>query len=81
MTKCIIDMMETRTTSRTIEAQIVQKLRNNEARQKFTAGSYKKKGFSRLKCCSCATLFSTDPSYLHVLLFFFKLYPPEEAAN
>ena len=28
---------------RTIEAQIVQKLKNNEARSKFT-GSYKKKG-------------------------------------
>ena len=28
--------------SRTIEAQIVQKLKNNEARPKFT-GSYKKK--------------------------------------
>ena len=28
---------------RTIEAQIVQKLKNNEARPKFSAGSYKKK--------------------------------------
>ena len=36
--KCIIDMMETRT----IEAQIMQKLKNNEDRPKFT-GSYKKK--------------------------------------
>ena len=40
--KCIIDMMETRT----IEAQIVQKLKNNEARSKFT-GSYKKKACNR----------------------------------
>ena len=40
--KCIIDMLETRTIIRTIEAQIVQKLENNEARPKFT-GSYKKK--------------------------------------
>ena len=43
----IIDKMETRTISKllilkiTIEAQIVQKLKNNEARPKFT-GSYKK---------------------------------------
>ena len=36
--KCIIDMRETRT----IEAQIVQKLKNNEARPKCT-GSYLKK--------------------------------------
>ena len=28
---------------RTIEAQIVQKLKNNEARPKFTGSSYKKK--------------------------------------
>ena len=38
---CIIDMVETRTILRTVEAQIVQKLKNNEARPKFTA-SYKK---------------------------------------
>ena len=37
--KCIIDMMETRTINlRTIEAQMVQKLKN-EARPKFS-GSY-----------------------------------------
>ena len=35
------DIMETRTIKRTIEAQIVQNLKNNEARPKFT-GSYKK---------------------------------------
>ena len=41
--KCFIDTMDTRTIfKRTIEAQIVQKLKNNEARPKFTA-SYKKK--------------------------------------
>ena len=39
--KCIIDMMETRTNLRLIEAQIVQKLKNNDARPKFT-GSYLK---------------------------------------
>ena len=32
MPKCIIDTLQTRT----IEAQIVQKLKNNEARPKFT---------------------------------------------
>ena len=38
--KCIIDMMETRTIfKRTIDAQIMPKLKNNEARPKFT-GSY-----------------------------------------
>ena len=41
--KCIIDMLETRT----IEAQIVQKLKNNEVRPKFT-GSCKKK---KRVCC------------------------------
>ena len=39
----IIDMMElNKNNLRTIEAQIVQKLKNNEARPKFT-GCYKKK--------------------------------------
>ena len=39
----ITNMMKTRTIfKRTIEAQIVQKVKNNEARPKFT-GSYKKK--------------------------------------
>ena len=42
MPKYIIDMMETRTILRTIEAHIVQKRKNNEARPKFT-GSYLKK--------------------------------------
>ena len=38
--KYIIDMMEARTIQLgTVEAQIVQKLKNNEARPKFT-GSY-----------------------------------------
>ena len=37
--KCIIDMMQTRT----IEAQIVQKLKNNEARPEFTGSHNKKK--------------------------------------
>ena len=36
---------EHKNSSRTIEAQIVQKLKNNEARPKFT-GSYKKKACS-----------------------------------
>ena len=40
-----IDMMETRTNLRTIKAQIVQILKNNEPRPKFT-GSYKKKACS-----------------------------------
>ena len=41
----IIDMMElNKNNLRTIEAQIVQKLKNNEARPKFT-GSYKKKAY------------------------------------
>ena len=41
--KCIIDMLETlKNNLRTIKAQFVQKLKNNEARPKF-AGSYKKK--------------------------------------
>ena len=31
----------------TIEAQIVQKLKNNEARPKFTGSSYKKKASTR----------------------------------
>ena len=40
-TLVIIDMMEIRTTfKRTIKVQIVQKLKNNEPRPKFT-GSYK----------------------------------------
>ena len=34
--KCTIDMMETRTFEGTIEAQTVQKLKNNEARPKLT---------------------------------------------
>ena len=35
--KCIIDMMElNKNNLRTIEAQIVQKLKNSEARPKFT---------------------------------------------
>ena len=39
----ITNMMKTRTIfKRTIEAQIVQKVKNNKARPKFT-GSYKKK--------------------------------------
>ena len=41
--KCIIDMMQTRT----IEAQIVQKLKNNEARPEFT-GSHNKKSVQRM---------------------------------
>ena len=43
--KCIIDMMRLeicKNNLRTTEAQIVQKLKNNEARPKFT-GSYIKK--------------------------------------
>ena len=46
--KCIIDMVETRTINlRTIEAQIVQKLKNNKARPTFT-GSYKKSVYGKL---------------------------------
>ena len=38
--KCINDLMETRTISvRTIEAQTVQKLKNNDARTKYTGSS------------------------------------------
>ena len=49
-TLVIIDMMETRTTfKRTIKVQIVQKLKNNEPRPKFT-GSYKK--------CACIKIVS-----------------------
>ena len=51
--KCIIDMMETRTIfpKRTIEAQIVQKLKNNETRPKFT-GSYNNKKRAWTYWCS-----------------------------
>ena len=42
---------ENRKSLRTIEAQIVQKLKNNEARPKFT-GSYKKK-----KACKSTFIF------------------------
>ena len=45
-------MMETRTILRTIEAEIMQKLKNNEARPKFT-GSYKKKRVE-LECLTSA---------------------------
>ena len=41
--KCIIENDGNKNILRTIETQIVQKLKNNEARPKFT-GSYKKKG-------------------------------------
>ena len=37
-----MNTFKTKNSLRTIEAQIVQKLKNNEARPKFT-GSYKKK--------------------------------------
>ena len=44
---------EHKNSSRTIEAQIVQKLKNNEARPKFT-GSYKK------KACSLAVVYRSQ---------------------
>ena len=55
---------------RTIEAQIVQKLKNNEARPKFT-GSYKK------KACTCTLKHSFAQEIIvtllqHRVLFFNK---------
>ena len=45
---------------RTIEAQIVQKLENNEARPKFT-GSYKKKRVYQPEVCSKKFSIKTCP--------------------
>ena len=46
---------ENKNNLRTIEAQIVQKLKNNEARPKFT-GSYKKKACILIRTRSTRTL-------------------------
>ena len=51
---------------RTIEAQIVQKLKNNEARPKFT-GSYKKKACNSISsavcCCELHAFFLKELFY------------------
>ena len=49
---------------KTIEAQIAQKLKNNEARPKFT-GSYKKKSVYLLHFCKTLKLYKnvSDRSY------------------
>ena len=51
---------------RTIEAQIVQKLKNNEARPKFT-GSYKKKAC--ISACYANKTFFSETTSLHRIRF------------
>ena len=70
--KCIIDMLETRTIIRTIEAQIVQKLENNEARPKFT-GSYKKSVYLKKIIITMCLMISSACTSFAVGFYFFVL--------
>ena len=51
-----MNTFKTKNSLRTVEAQIVQKLKNNEARPKFT-GSYKKKACMRSGIGEPSTLY------------------------